>query len=269
MERQREALAVEGVNVAAISYDTLQTLQHFAERADIKFPLLSDNGSKIIREYGILNESATKGTPYYGIPHPVEYLLGPDRKIRGKYFEPNYRDRFTAGSVLVRQLGVPAGTAKHNVQTDHLKLSAWASDSIVRGGNRFALGLDIELKDLMHVYSPGVENYIAIDWQMEEVGGFTQFEVEYPESHLLHLPVIDEIVPVYEGKFQLLRDIMIGQPNEVRHLLDNENKFTIRGTLKYQACDDKMCYLPIDIPLEWTLDFEQHDRERVPESLRR
>ena len=28
---------------------------------------------------------------------------------------------------------------------------------------------------------------------------------------------------------------------------------TIKGTLRYQACDDKVCYLPQSIPLSWTV----------------
>ena len=27
---------------------------------------------------------------------------------------------------------------------------------------------------------------------------------------------------------------------------------TIKGKLRYQACDDRVCYLPKDLALEWT-----------------
>jgi hypothetical protein len=28
---------------------------------------------------------------------------------------------------------------------------------------------------------------------------------------------------------------------------------TIKGTLRYQACDDTTCYLPTTVPAEWTI----------------
>jgi hypothetical protein len=43
----------------------------------------------------------------------------------------------------------------------------------------------------------------------------------------------------------------------------------VAGTLRYQACDEKTCYLPENAPLTWTIHYEDMDRERVPAELRR
>lgn len=268
LERKREALEAEGIRIAAISYDKAKALRHFAKRAGIGFPLLSDPDSSVIRAFGVLNEAVPRHHPFFGIPHPVEFLLGPDRVVRAKFFEADYKDRVTAGRVLVRQLGADFGSARKTARTPHLKVTSWASDQIVRGGNRFALALDVDLNEGMHVYAPSVEGYIAIEWSMEDSAALTHFEAEYPESRMLHLPAIDETVPVYEGSFRLVRDVLIGQRRELRKLL-TDGKLTIRGTLRYQACDDKMCYLPSVVPLEWSVAFERHDGNRVPEALRR
>ncbi len=269
MERKREEFTAKGVNVAALSHDNIETLKHFAARANISYPLLSDPDSAVIRAFGILNETIPKTHQFFGVPVPGEYLIGSDRVVKAKYFEDNYRDRFTAGRVLVRTLGSETGAARQAKETPHLRTVSWASDADVRGGNRFSLVLDIELNPKMHVYAPQVEGYIPIDWQIEDAAGITRFEVEYPESRKLHLPAIGETVPVYEGSFRLITDVMIGQPNEIEHLLDDNGHLTLRASLKYQACDDKICYLPASVPLEWTLDFEQHDRQRAPETIRR
>ena len=269
MERKREQLEAKGIRIAAISFDTVETLKHFATRADIGFPLLSDPGSKIIRDFGILNTGVAPDHQFYGIPNPGEYLVNPDRTVRAKYFEESYRDRFTGGQILVTELGGDAGAARKVIETDHLKAETWASDAVVRGGNRLALGIDIALKPKMHVYAPGVEGYLAIDWSMLEQDGIRAMAAEYPESKRLEMPAINEVVPVYEGKLRLLRDVHIGQPNEVAALLDAQSRFTLRGKLRYQACDDKVCYLPKDLAVSWTLQFEQHDRTRAPEDVRR
>ncbi|MEZ5365866.1 MAG: protein-disulfide reductase DsbD family protein [Bryobacterales bacterium] len=167
------------------------------------------------------------------------------------------------------ELGGEAGAAQKTIQTDHLRAAIWSSDAVVRGGNRLALGVDIELAPKMHVYAPGVEGYLAIDWTMDPEPGIQPLEVEYPEARRLEMPAIQEVVPVYEGKFRLIRDVHIGQPNEVEALLDPQGRLNLRGKLRYQACDDKICYLPKTLDLSWTLAFEQHDRTRAPEELRR
>ena len=54
-------LTEAGVGVAAISYDSEKTLAVFAERRGITFPLLSDDESAVIKEYGILNTVVAEG----------------------------------------------------------------------------------------------------------------------------------------------------------------------------------------------------------------
>ena len=269
MERKREQLEAKGIRIAAVSFDTVETLKHFAGRADIGFPLLSDPDSVLIKRFGILNESVAKDHRFYGIPNPGEYLVNPDRTVRAKYFEESYRDRFTGGQILVTELGGEAGAARKVIETDHLRASTWASDEIVRGGNRLALGIDITLKPKMHVYAPGVEGYMAIDWSMIEQDGVDAMAVDYPESRRLEMPAINEVVPVYENSFRLLRDVHIGQPDQIAALLDTQSRLTLRGRLRYQACDEKQCFLPQKLDLSWTIEFEQHDRQRAPEEARR
>ena len=268
LERKREAIERQGIRIAAISNDRAPALKNFADRVGIGFPLLSDPDSAVIKKFGVLNEEVPQDHPFHGIPHPVEFLLDPDGAVEEKFHEADYKDRFTAGRVLVRELEGESRAARTAARTAHLKLTAWSSDQVVRGGNRFALGLDVDLSDKIHVYAPDVEGYIAIDWRMEEADGLTHYEVEYPASKTLHLPAINETVPVYEGAFRLVRDVMIGQQGEIESLLQ-DGQVTIRGSLRYQACDDRMCYLPTTVDLEWKLDFERHDRARVPEELRR
>lgn len=268
LERKRKEFEARGIKVAAISYDTPDALGHFAGRMNIGFALLSDPESEIIRAFDVLNEDVPEDHQFYGIPHPVEFLIDRNGTVKEKFHEESYRDRFTAGRVLVRQLGSEAGAARNSARTAHLKVTSWASDGVVRGGNRLALVLDVDLNDQMHVYAPSVDRYIPIDWQMDEGAGLTHYDPEYPASRILHLPAIEEEVPVYEGSFRLVRDVMIGQGRELGDLVQ-DGVLTIQGRLRYQACDDRMCYLPTTVPVEWTFEFEQHDRARVPESLRR
>jgi DsbC/DsbD-like thiol-disulfide interchange protein len=140
---------------------------------------------------------------------------------------------------------------------------------MVAAGQRVALALDIEMKPGMHVYAPGVEGYIPIDWKMKESDSAVAREVSYPLSEKLHLAAIDETVPVYRGHFRLTRDITVGQDAKVRALLDGSGRFTVEGTLRYQACDDRVCYIPQELPVKWTFQYAEFDRQRVPAELRK
>ncbi len=42
---------------------------------------------------------------------------------------------------------------------------------------------------------------------------------------------------------------------------------TITGTVRAQACDDRVCWAPEAIPVAWHLDLIPPDLERSPEPL--
>ena len=269
MEHNQEEFRKLGLGVAAVSYDSVAALHNFAERRGIRFPLLSDPDSNVIRELGILNETLPKGSPFFGVPYPGTFVLDAHGVITAKYFEDDYRERYTSADILTRQFGVAPQAANSEVQGKQLKLVATASNQIVAAGQRVSLALDLELNPNMHVYAPGVEGYIPIEWKMNESDPVTAHEVSYPPSEKLHLAAIDETVPVYRGHFRLTREITVGEDAKVRAALDAAGKFTVEGTLRYQACDDRVCYIPQVLPVKWTLQYAEFDRQRVPVELRK
>ena len=62
LQDQLETLKEQGLGVAAISYDSVEVLSDFAQlRRGITFPLLADDDSGVITEFGILNTVAAEG----------------------------------------------------------------------------------------------------------------------------------------------------------------------------------------------------------------
>ena len=61
LQDRLEELQSAGIGVAAISYDSEDTLFKFAERRGITFPLLSDDDSVVITDFGILNTIVAQG----------------------------------------------------------------------------------------------------------------------------------------------------------------------------------------------------------------
>ena len=109
----------------------------------------------------------------------------------------------------------------------------------------------------MHLYAPGVKGYIPIDWQMADSKAVVAASASCPPSHMLNLPVIKEIVPVYDQNFRITRDIVIGQENEIAPLIGPDRTLTVEATFKYQACDDKECYLPEIDPAQVDISCRQ------------
>ena len=167
---------------------------------------------------GILNEKVPHDSPFFGIPNPGTFILDAKGNIKAKYFEEDFRERFTAADILTRQFGVAPSAGRHEVIGKQLNAVASASNFVVRGGQRVALALDIDLKPKMHVYAPGVEGYIPIEWKMKDSAAFTAHEVTLPPSKMLHLPAIDETVPVYAGHFRIVRDITIAAGTKLKPL---------------------------------------------------
>ena len=270
MERRRRDFERQGFQVAALSFDTVKTLRHFSERVGIHYPLLADPESKVIRAFGLLNETVPADHPFHGIPNPGAYLIDEKGVVQQKFFEEKYSDRFTAGHMLVRALGRDADGSRVEQETDHLYLTTSSSDQMVRPGNRVALVAEVDLKPEMHVYAPGVEGgYIPVEWEIEAVKGLVNFSALYPEAETLYLPAIDETVPVYQGSFRIVADLTLGMQEDLEPLLNSDGDLVVNGSFRYQACDDKMCYLPSTVPLAWRFKVEPLDRTRVPEDLRR
>jgi len=259
-----------GLGICAISLDSRELLADFARRKKISYPLLSDPDSTIIRRFGILNTSVPEADSGYGIPHPGLYRVDARGRVQSKFFEEAYNHRYALGTVFTRLFGSPLHTHETVVQNDYLSLKSFSTTDSASMGNRVSLILDISLKDKMHVYAPGAQGYRPIELKIADSPAFTTVPSIYPKAKNLYLPAIRENAPVYQGEVRLSQDIvLIPNAKKLEASLNAAHEVVVEGTLNYQACDDKICYLPASIPLKWTIKIIPPDRERVPEELRR
>ena len=71
--------------MVGVSGDSVDVLKRFAAARKITFRLLSDEGSAIIKSYGIHHKK--------GLPHPGTFLIDKQGIVRAKLFRDGYRDR--------------------------------------------------------------------------------------------------------------------------------------------------------------------------------
>lgn len=254
----------QGLGVVAISYDSAEILKTFGARKAITYPLLSDTDSKTIRAYGLLNTSVAANTPQFGIPYPGTLIVDTSGIVKSKYFETDFRERYAASDILVREFGGKPNAPAPVIETNHLRITASSSETTVHWGQRIALILDIELKPNMHVYAQEAEGYIPVEWTMTASPAFRAYPPVWPSAEKLFLKAIKETLPVYKGRFRVVAEITIGADAQVKPVLNSAGDLMIENSFRYQACDERRCYLPQTVPIRWTLHYAELDRQRAP-----
>jgi len=130
--------------------------------------------------------------------------------------------------------------------TAHLELKTSSSAGSVARRGKVTLQVDVTPKPKMHVYAPGQDGYIAVDLALTANAAFTAAKARYPAGEKYVMPALNETQIVYAKPFRITQEVTLksAAPGSV----------TILGTVRYQACDDAICYLPKTIPVEWKID---------------
>jgi DsbC/DsbD-like thiol-disulfide interchange protein len=135
--------------------------------------------------------------------------------------------------------------AKMPIETAHLLLGVSAGAPAVAPGGKTTLVLEVTPKPGMHVYAPGQDGYIAIQLTLTADPAFTTAKAKYPAGEKYLMPALNETQLVYAKPFRITQDVTVKRAAAPA--------LTIKGAVRYQACDDKICYLPKTIPVEWTI----------------
>ena len=279
MQAQLQNLQAKGLGLAAISYDTPETLAAFSKQRGISFPLLSDAGSATIKRYGILNPVADeafgplKDDPRVredvhkyvsevnpsammkGIAFPGTFILDRKGRVTSRFFEEFYIDRNTVSNLMVKLgKGVTPVTAT-KISSAHLNLTTYPSDQSIAAGNRISLILEITPAPGTHVYAPGAKGYRPVTLSLEPQPNVQVLPVPYPVSQTYFFKPLKERVPVYQKPFKLVQEVVLDGTLKAQATYRGKPSLTLTGTLDYQACDDRECFNPVSVPLSWTLEL--------------
>ena len=134
------------------------------------------------------------------------------------------------------------------VSTKHLTIATSASQETVAPGARVALNLDVAPKPAMHVYAPGQENYIPISVTLDENTAIKPASATFPTPEKRTVKDLGETQLVYSRPFRIVQNVAIAKTPSPK-----AGPLAIKGTVKYQACDESICYAPITVPVAWTL----------------
>lgn len=156
---------------------------------------------------------------------------------------------------LVLLLGQLLGVSATNpFDTPHLTLRLSTSLPAVAPGGRVSLYVDIAPKAKMHVYAPGQKDYIPVAITLEPGRGFRALPPVFPKPEKYFFAPLKETQLVYSKPFRIVQAVTLAPPSGLRDAGHAPGStITITGKLRYQACDDAICYFPKDLPISWTV----------------
>jgi hypothetical protein len=146
-----------------------------------------------------------------------------------------------------------AAQQPRRIETPHLRVDTYATAQIVSPGSEFSLVFEVTPKAGIHVYAPGDHTYKIVRLTLEPNPPLVVRPLEYPASEMYEFVPLKEIVPVFQKAFKLTQRLEVSARPEHRAALAKMSSLTIRGTLDYQACDDKLCFPPRSIPVSYTV----------------
>jgi hypothetical protein len=111
------------------------------------------------------------------------------------------------------------------------------------------------------VYTPEQKEQIPISLSLAIEDEFRAHPIKFPKSEKYFFEPLGETQLVYSKPFRLVQDVTVAlTPAMAARAREAGATLTITGTLRYQACDDKVCYLPKELPVSWTIRLAPPER---------
>jgi thioredoxin:protein disulfide reductase len=148
---------------------------------------------------------------------------------------------------LLAGLAVLAFTAPAMAQPPRATVTPFVESDAV-AGSTIRLALSVSLPEKLHVQSdrPRDPTLIPTVLTVEVPGGVRVTNLIYPEASDFTLEGETEPLAVFDNQFVVGAEVQFDRGVAVGDL-------TIPGRLRYQACDDKVCFQPRTEQFEWQL----------------
>jgi hypothetical protein len=114
-------------------------------------------------------------------------------------------------------------------------------------GAKVALTVDMTPKAGVHVYAPGAKDYLPVKLTLKSQPDVKVGKLTYPKAEMMFFAPLNETVPVFDKTFRLTQDLTLAKS------LKAGSTVTVTGTVDFQACDDKLCFVPESVPVIWTV----------------
>ena len=183
--------------------------------------------------------------------------------VTARFFEEAYQERNTVASILLKLGEAGHETDAQRITTDHAEITTYLTDQVAAPGTLFSIVVDVTPRSSMHLYAPGKHSYKVVALRLDAQPLIVARPLRYPASEIYLFKPLNERVEVFQRPFQLVQDVALSASPDARKALASMTTLSITGTLEYQACDDKVCYLSKSVPLAYNVSLRQLDAERA------
>ena len=124
---------------------------------------------------------------------------------------------------------------------------------VVTRGGKAALDIALQVNRGFHVNSnkPNDELLLPTVVHLNPPQGIMIVNVEYPEGQELALPFMgNQKLSVYSGNFAVSAEVRIPKSAPL-------GTQRVHGNVKYQACDNRQCYPPREVPVEFDVKVQK------------
>ena len=139
------------------------------------------------------------------------------------------------------------------VETRHLTLTTAIGEGGVKDG-RAELVLHVVPKAKMHVYAPDQDDYIPLTLTVASIGRVKAGKPQFPPAEQYFFEPLKETQRVFSKPFKVTVPVTL--------TASATSPLTVSGSVRYQACDDRICYVPQTVAVSWTLPAPREGRER-------
>jgi DsbC/DsbD-like thiol-disulfide interchange protein len=130
-----------------------------------------------------------------------------------------------------------------------LTVAMAADAAAIVPGRPVTLRLDMVPAPGIHVYAPGNTDYIPVAVTLTPPAGVQTQPALYPRGQDYLFGELKETVKVYSRPFQVRQQIVVSRAAAKAA----GRSITLVGSVRYQACDDKVCFPPATAPISITL----------------
>jgi suppressor for copper-sensitivity B len=134
---------------------------------------------------------------------------------------------------------------------DRISVSAQLATSSLQPGQQTVIAVLAQVAPGYHAQShtPLDPNFISYEVSINPGPGITPLPPQYPAGQIKNFPALGQL-SIYEGKVVVYVPIRIATDAPLTPL-------TITGTVKYQICNDQVCFAPDQTPFEITTQIVQ------------
>lgn len=241
----------------AISYDSVEILATFAQEHQISFPLLSDVGSAVIVELGLLNPHVKRQHDetnelhekrFEGVPYPAAFLLDNNGIVIDRRFHADYRIRESADALVRGFLSIEDRAPEVMSSGGVVEVGVEAESRWFSPFQKLWFRAVLRVGPGWHLYaSPAPVGLQGLTVVLKQCPNFDSNSISFrPPARRKAVAGSAGNALVYEGEVECRFPLVMS---------DNADVVSIEGAVEYQACSAVECMPPDHV--DWTVDLHR------------